>query len=316
MAKKILIVKTTSMGDVIHALPAVADIKREFPDTHIDWVVEKSFADIVSLSPLVTKVHQVAVRQWRKAILCQDTWRAISQVKQALEQEHYDCVIDLQGLLKSAVIARWAKAPIVGYDARSIKEPIASRFYNKVVSVSRNLSAVERCRALCAAALGYDYQHLPLQFSLATPMQKERTAYAVFLVNTSRETKLWNETKWIELGQEMTQAGLSVDFLWAAPQEFERVSRIAEAIGNQARVHPRLRIAECASVLAAADLVVGVDTGLTHLAAALDRPCVGLFLDYPVHLVALTGTRVRSLGGVGADPTVNEVQMAVKEVLA
>ena len=233
-----------------------------------------------------------------------------------MAQAHYDFVIDLQGLVKSAVIARWAKAPVYGYDRHSIKEPIASRFYQKTFTVSREMSAVERCRALCAQALGYDYRALPLEFSLSAQALKKTSPYATFLVNTSRETKLWNEQKWIELGQALAASGLSIHFLWASQQEFERVSRLAQAIGEKATVHPRLRIAECANVLAGADLIVGVDTGLTHLAAALDRPSVGMFLDYPVHLVALTGKKVKSLGGVGADPSVSEILKAIAEVQA
>ena len=314
MPKKILIVKTTSMGDVIHALPAVADIKRVFADAQVDWVVENSFSDIVHLSPLVSVVHCVAVRHWRKALLSRATWQAVGAVKTALKDAHYDCVIDLQGLVKSAVIARWAKAPIYGYDRHSIKEPTASRFYQKTFTVSREMNAVERCRALCAQSLGYDYRDLPLQFSLSAPVRKEAAPYAAFLVNTSRETKLWNEQKWIELGRYCLTRGLNVHFLWASESEHERVLRLAQAIGQGAQVHPRMKIAECASVLAGAELVVGVDTGLTHLAAALDRPSVGMFLDYPVHLVALTGQKVKSLGGVGADPRVDEIIQAIAEV--
>ena len=312
MAPKILIVKTTSMGDVIHALPAIHDIRRAMPKAQIDWLVEGSFADIPSLSGDVDRVFKVAVRRWRKSLFAKETRTEISAVKKALLAQKYDCVIDLQGLMKSALLARWANAPICGYDSRSIKEPIASWFYKSKFSISKSRSAIDRCRALCAKALGYEYDGTQIDFGLTfkTAVQTHKP-YAAFLVNTSRETKLWPEAKWIELGRELAQKGLGIRFLWASPEEHERVKRLAEAIGEAAYVHPRLSIAECAEVLAGSTLVVGVDTGLTHLAAATDRPTVGLFLDYPIELVGLTGKSVRRLGGVNANPSVDEVLAAI-----
>ena len=315
MAPKILIVKTTSMGDVIHALPAIHDIRRAMPKAQIDWLVEGSFSDIPSLSEDVNRVFKVAVRRWRKSLFSKETRQEISAVKKALLAQKYDCVIDLQGLMKSALLARWANAPICGYDSRSIKEPVASWFYKSKFSISKSRSAIDRCRALCAKSLGYEYDGTRIEFGLSfkTAVQTHQP-YVTFLVNTSRETKLWPEEKWIELGRGMVQNGMGVHFLWASTEEHERVKRLAAAIGEAAFVHPRLSIAECAEVLAGSTLVVGVDTGLTHLAAATDRPTVGLFLDYPIELVGLTGKRVRSLGGVNANPSVDEVLAAIKEV--
>ncbi|MBO7172810.1 MAG: lipopolysaccharide heptosyltransferase I [Burkholderiaceae bacterium] len=315
MAPKILIVKTTSMGDVIHALPAVNDIRRAMPKAQIDWLVEGSFSDIPAMSGAVDHVFKVAVRRWRKSLFAKETRQEIAAVKKALYAQKYDCVIDLQGLVKSAWLARWANAPICGYDSRSIKEPIASWFYKSKFSISKSRSAIDRCRALCAKALGYEYDGKQIDFGLSFKTGvNARQPYATFLVNTSRETKLWPEEKWIALGRCLAQQGLGVRFLWAAPDEYERVQRLAQGIGEAAFVHPRLSIAECGEILAGSTLVVGVDTGLTHLAAATDRPTVGLFLDYPIELVGLTGKCVRSLGGVDANPSVDEVLTAIKEV--
>lgn len=312
---KILIVKTTSMGDVIHALPAVHDLAKAFPQAQIDWVVEKSFADIPRLSAHVTNVHEVAVRQWRKKLFDAQTWREISAVKKALTSEHYDLVVDLQGLLKSALIAKWAKAPVAGYDVQSIKEPMASRLYNERFAVSKSLLAVTRCRELLAKAVGYDYDEKALAFGMKNlEAQKEASPYAVFLINTSRETKLWAEQRWVELAKTVHEEGLNVKFLWGAQEERERVERIANAAGDFCCVMPRMPIGECARVIQGASFAVGVDTGLTHLAAATAVPTVGLFLDFPIELVGLTGERVTSLGGVGANPTVSEVCDALKKV--
>ncbi len=313
--RKILIVKTTSMGDVIHALPAVADIARAMPEVQIDWVVEKSFADIPQLSAHVTKVHQVAVRQWRKNLFSSQTWRDIGSVKNAMACERYDLVIDLQGLVKSAVVGRWAQSTLAGYDANSIKEPLASRFYQKTYAVSRDELALTRCRALCAKALGYDYTSLPLSFGMK--VQKNAATqkpYAAFLVNTSRETKLWAEDRWVALAQAMFVRGLEVVLLWATEEEKARVERISDATGGACRVLPRMPIGKCGRVLQGATLAVGVDTGLTHLAAATGIPTVGLFLDFPIELVGLSGERVKSIGGVGANPEVDAVLAALAEV--
>ncbi len=317
MPKRILIVKTTSMGDVVHALPAVADLARVHPDAQIDWVVEKSFADIPRLSRYVRFVHEVAVRDWRKRLLSQGTWSEINRVRHAFRLENYDAAVDLQGLLKSAVIGRWAGAPLYGYDKNSIKESVASRFYDKQFAVSKSLSAVTRCRELLAHALGYSLDGLPLEFGLRSiqSSQKEEP-YVVFLVNTSRQSKLWSEQKWVQLATHCHQMGFNVRLFWASPQEKERVDRIAAQAGNFCSVCPKMSIAQCAAMMQSAAFVVGVDTGLTHLAAATDRPTVGLFLDYPIELVGLTGNRVKSLGGMGADPAVDEVCEAIEQTRA
>lgn len=313
--RRALIVKTTSMGDVIHALPAVADLARAQPDLSIDWVVEKSFSDIPRLSRYVSEVHEVAVRQWRKNVFSRQTWESVGRIRAALEGAHYERVVDLQGLLKSAVIGKWAKSFLLGYDKDSIKESWASRFYDRTYAVSKSLSAVTRCRMLMAYAFDYDYRQYPLDFGLQVVNEPAgEQPYAVFLLNTSRETKLWSEAKWIELAKGAHRAGFDVHLLWGAPAEEERVRRVASQAGSFCRVMPRMSIKDCALEMQKSTFVVGVDTGLTHLAAATAKPTVGLFLDYPVELVGLTGVRVQSLGGVGADPSVEEVQSALKQL--
>ena len=318
MSQRVLIVKTTSMGDVVHALPAIADLARVKPDTQIDWVIERSFADIPRLSEHVRFVHEVAVRDWRRRLLTRSTWDEINRVRHAFRIEQYDAVVDLQGLVKSAVIGKLAGAPLYGYDKDSIRESVASRFYSQTFSVSKSLSAVKRCRTLLAHALGYSIDGLPLDFGLraiSTKTQDEKP-YVVFLVNTSRQTKLWSEERWVQLARYCAKQGYEVRFFWASPEEEKRVKRIAKTAGDFCRVCPRLSIGACAQMMQGAAFVVGVDTGLTHLAAATARPTVGLFLDYPIELVGLTGTRVKSLGGVGANPEVAEVCDAIAETSA
>eukprot|EP01136_Pigoraptor_vietnamica_P029210 Opistho-1_new@87222 len=154
--KRILLVKTTSMGDVIHALPAVQDILQHFPDAQIDWLVEESFADIPRLHPHVQQVFTVAIRRWRKQLLSCETWREVRAVKRAIASHTYDAVIDVQGLIKSAWMARWARGPRYGYDKDSIREPLASRFYQYQYAISYRQHAVTRIRTLVALSLGYE----------------------------------------------------------------------------------------------------------------------------------------------------------------
>lgn len=313
MTRRALIVKTTSMGDVIHAMPAVADLGRAQPDLQIDWVVEKSFADIPRLSRYVNQVQEVSVRQWRKNIFSSQTWKEVGAVRLALQSAHYERAVDLQGLLKSAVIGRWSKTFLMGYDKDSIKESWASRFYDKTFAVSKTLNAVTRCRMLLAAAFDYDYRQYPLDFGFKSiEGQNSSEPYAVFLVNTSRETKLWAESKWVALAADCHEKGFDVRLLWGSVAEKERVERIAQKAGAFCQVLPRMSIKDCAAVMQQAAFVVGVDTGLTHLAAATGKPTVGLFLDYPVELVGLTGNCVQSLGGIGADPQIEEVKSVLK----
>ena len=169
---KILIVKTTSMGDVVHAVPVIADIRKHFPEAKIDWLAEDVFADIPRLTKGVDEVLVCSVRKWKKSLLNSETRKQISALKSALRQKKYDLVIDLQGLIKSAVLASWTHAPVAGYDRSSIKEPLASFFYHSKFSVSRQLSAVERCRSLAALALGYEIPSDAPQFLFQFTEQK------------------------------------------------------------------------------------------------------------------------------------------------
>ena len=258
--RRALIVKTTSMGDVIHALPAVADLARAQPDLSIDWVVEKSFSDIPRLSRYVDQVHEVAVRQWRKNVFSRQTWEEVGRTRAALQNAHYERVVDLQGLLKSAVIGKWTKSFLLGYDKDSIKESWASRFYDRTFAVSRNLNAVTRCRMLMAFAFDYDYQQYPLDFGLSVVDElSDKQPYAVFLPNTSRETKLWSEAKWVRLAQQTQRLGFDVHLLWGTPTEEERVKRIASQAGSFCRVMPRMSIKDCALEMQRSAFVVGVE---------------------------------------------------------
>jgi len=307
--KRILIVKTTSMGDVIHALPVVEDILQHFPDAHIDWLVEESFADIPRLHPRVQQVFTVAVRRWRKQWWRCQTWREISAVKQAVAAQPYDLVLDLQGLVKSAVMSTWAQGPRHGYDKHSIREPLASRFYQHTYAIPYRQHAVIRMRTLAALALGYDIPQDKPAYGLAADIHHTKTRAFLALHATSRDSKLWPEDHWVALGQHFATQGLQMWLPWASASERERAQRIATQVPSAA-VLPKLSLQQLANQMPQAQFAVGVDTGLSHLAAALDIPVVALYTDTEPAFTGVAGGRrapAMNLGGKGQVPPVEAV---------
>lgn len=314
--KRILLVKTTSMGDVIHALPVVQDILRHFPDAEIDWLVEQSFADIPRLHPRIHQVLTVAVRQWRRQWWRCETWRALAAVRRQLAQQPYDAILDLQGLLKSAYMARWAKGPRHGYDAASIREPLASRFYHHRYAVSLQQHAVVRMRQLAAQALGYAVpQDLPVYGLMPTPATAQsapatHTPPAFLALHaTSRASKYWPETHWVALGQYYAAQGVCMWLPWASAAERANAERIAAQV-PQAVVLPPMRLSALAQQMPQAQFAVGVDTGLSHLAAALNLPIVALYTDTePAYTGVAPGAYApaANLGGKGHIPRVEDV---------
>ena len=276
---RVLLVKTSSLGDVIHALPALTDAARAIPGITFDWVVEEGFAEIPTWHPAVGKVIPVAIRRWRKNIwqtIKSGEWR---RFKQSLRAEKYDLVIDAQGLVKSAWLTRYVKAPVAGLDKDSAREPLASRFYQRRLAVARGQHAVERLRQLFAVALGYDLPKglgdygLDVERLIELPRNKP---YVLFLHGTTWDTKHWPEVYWRDLAQRMGHLGVEVRLPWGNPAEKARAERIANGLNN-AVVLPKLNLAGVAKVLASASACVAVDTGLGHLAAALDVPTISLF---------------------------------------
>ena len=272
-------IKTSSLGDVIHALPALTDAARAIPGIRFDWVVEEGFAEIPTWHPAVDKVIPVAIRRWRKNLwetIKSGQWR---RFKQSLRERKYDLVIDAQGLLKSALLTRYVKAPVAGLDRQSARESLASRFYDRRLAVGRGQHAVERLRQLFAVALGYDLPATLGEYGLDRARLgdgKAKGPFVLFLHGTTWDTKHWPEVYWREMAERLGQAGIEVRLPWGNPAEHERAQRIAAGLKN-AVVLPKLNLAGVAKVLVAAKACVAVDTGLGHLAAALDVPTISLF---------------------------------------
>ena len=312
--QRLLIVKTSSMGDVIHMLPAITDIKRVHPELQVDWVVEEGFASIPAWHPSVNKVIPVAVRRWRKRLFCPSTWKQIHAFKKQLRQAQYDLVIDSQGLFKSAVFSSWVQAPVAGMDKHSARESIASRFYQNTFSVARGQHAVPRNRQLVAQALEYDLDALSLDYGLTDKKLIDGDSldlhlperFAVFLHAASTPEKEWSVTQWVSLGKKLNKRGLSVLLPWGNSREHGNATSIANEL-EQAVVLPRLGLPDLAKMFLKAELLVGEDSGLSHMAAALDRPIVALYL---VTDPALTGMMA---SGVSENNRVINCQVENKE---
>jgi len=275
---RVLLIKTSSLGDVVHTLPALSDAQRAIPGIQFDWVVEEGFAEIPAWHPAVAQVIPVAIRRWRKNLLQtlrSGEWR---RFKARLRETRYDLVIDAQGLLKSAWLTRYVKAPVAGLDRDSAREPLASRFYDRRYAVPRDQHALERVRQLFAQALGYalpqgigDYGLDRAQ--LASPGEEP---YLLFLHGTTWPSKHWPEAYWRELAERMSAFGWAIRLPWGNTEEKARAERIAEGVAG-ASVLPRLNLGGVAKVVAGARACVAVDTGLGHLAAALDVPSISLY---------------------------------------
>lgn len=302
------------MGDIIHALPVAHDIRQAMPEAELHWVAEESFQDIPTLAPAVSKVHVTAFRRWRRAILSGPVRAEMAAVRQALCAENYDVVLDIQGLMRSAMVARWTGVPSTGYSWGTAREPIASLAYARKLDLPASLGAVKRYRMAAAEVLGYKIDPDKPVFGLrakAEPSVRLSEPYAALAVNTSRDEKLWPEAHWTHLGRKLADAGLSSVLFWGSNAERDRVERLSKTIAG-AEVAPRTCLAATAATLARAACVVGVDTGLAHLGAALGRPSVGIFVSTPTETLKLVGDGpVRSLGGIGQCPDVEEVWRAV-----
>ena len=288
-AMKVLLVKMSSLGDLVHALPAVTEAASRQVCFH--WVAEEAFAALPAGHPGVQRVLPIAWRRWRKSL-----WRSRLELRaffRSLARERYDLVIDAQGLLKSALVASRARGKErVGFSRTSAREPAAAWFCDRGIAVPKGRHAIERQRQLFAEALGYPYREdRPLEFGLPPP--ESSAGRCLFLHGASWPTKLWPEAMWVDLARRAAAAGLRVALPWGNAAERARAERIAQAGG--AAVLPALTLAELMDELRQVRLVVGVDSGLTHLAAALGAPTLALHGSTSSALTGCRGSCARNL---------------------
>jgi len=276
---RVLVVKVSSLGDVIHTLPALTDARNAIPDIEFDWVVEEAYTEIPAWHPAVSKVIPVAFRRWRKNIFSLFFNAEFRRFRRDLKTSPYDLVIDAQGLLKSAVICGMVPARTVGFDRQSIREKLAVSYYDESYAVSRQQHAVERTRELFSCALGYnkaaqaDYGIAAVELGKQAE-QVDRSL--LFLHGTTWPTKLWPQAYWQELTRLATEHNYQVKLLWGNEEEKSRAQRIAGS-NSKARVIDRQAITGIAKLMCQSAAIVAVDTGLAHLAAALGRPTLALY---------------------------------------
>jgi heptosyltransferase-1 len=314
--EKVLLVRMSSLGDILHTFPAATDIRRARPDAMLEWAVEEAYVPLVRLHPGVTRVIPVALRRWRRHLVSATTYKEFAIFRKALKKVRYDAILDTQGLAKSLLVAKMARGPVHGFGARTAREPWVARFYDATYEFARSDHKVERYRSVAAQALAYE-RGKEVDYGIISPSRPAfapQGRYCVLLHSTARAAKLWQESAWVELGRALEARGLACVLPWGDEAEQARSKRLAAALGN-ALVPPKMTLTEACGLVGHAAAVVGVDTGLMHLAAALRVPVVGVFCDSePLDAQPLGAGRTAFRGGIGAPPSAREVLAALGEV--
>lgn len=307
-------------------MPMVADIHRHFPDAQIDWVVEEGYTSLVGLNRHVRKIIPIALRRWRKTLFSAATRAEIGAFRRQLRAERYDVVFDTQGLLKTSVVMRMARlAPqgrrigLANATEGSGYEPVSRIFHDQSIPVGIHTHAVTRARLVAAGALGYQMEGMP-DFALRPPEPARfgwmpEQPYVVFFHGTARAAKQWPQERWVRLGQALAARGLPVLLPWGSAKEQEAARQLAAGIPG-ATVLPALPMMQAVALVQQARLVIGLDTGLTHIAAAYGKPTVELYCDSPRWKTEGNWSdSIRNLGDLGTPPSEEEVLRAALDLL-
>jgi len=335
---KILLVKLSSLGDILHNLPIAWDLRARFPDAQIDWVVEEGYVNL--LKPLLSNQHfrgidriiPFGLRGWKKSLFSLKTWQAFSVFKKDLQAQTYDIVIETQGLLKSALVCALAnKSPhaIIAGLANATQfsgyEPLARTFYNQSVQVPTQCHAVDRSRWVMCSAMDIPLvvreispQFYPPSFVEQIPNSQIfglHRPYILCFHSTARAAKRWSHENWIALGKSLAAEGYQIVFPWGNTEERSISEALAMQV-NHSLVPPAFSIDEAFALIKGASLTIGVDTGLTHLAAVLDRPTVEIYCDSPRWKTeGYWSKQIRNVGDIQSPPSIQEVLVASLELL-
>jgi len=289
---RVLIVKTSALGDIIHALPVLDYLHQVKPGIEVDWVVEEPFREILDGNPLLSRLHQVRTRVWRKSPLSCATRREIAALRQTLQEREYDLVFDIQGNLKSGAIDWLAGcAHRIGFTRDELQESINLLFTTRQVPVRLlDKHVTDKYLRVVSVPFGKDFTTLKLSSTIATSAEDDAAAETLlatmgdglvilFHYGTTWQTKFWSEAGWVELGKQVLEryADSSLLFSWGNDEERRKVTEIATRIGGQARIIDRFSLKGLVALLKKVDLVVGGDTGPVHLAAAVGTPTVSFY---------------------------------------
>lgn len=292
---KVLLIKTSSMGDVIHTLPALTDAYQTIPTLEVDWVIEPTFADIASWHPAVKNIIPFNLRKWRHHLFAKETWLSFFQFWRQLRKKKYDLIIDAQGLVKSLCIALCAHGPTHGYGKNAIRDPLCSYFYRHRYGLihSEQENAIQKNRVFFSKILGYPKPTIEHNFSIDTTKLKVldfllEKNYLVFLHGTTWDTKLYPEEYWQALVTHCDKHAITVYLPWGNDTEKNRAETLAKN-SVFAKVLPKLSISTMATVLNNAMAIVSVDTGFGHLCAALEKPTIALYGPTDAKRLAIAG---------------------------
>ena len=271
---RILIIKMSSMGDILHTLPALSDLKRAMPQACCDWLLEEGFAGLLQNHAFINTIIPVHLRRFKGRLLQYRRSNYYQQTAHALADNHYDVIIDAQGLLKSAYFARLVSGQRCGYDWRSAREPLASLCYQRKISCDTGLHAITRSRELFAKSLGYQYDPQSIHYGLAQKDSSTHSNTVVLIPGASWKNKTWPLLHWQSLATQLAQKGYNIKVAWGSEAEKQQAQQIARQANTE--VLPWLDLQGMQEVLSKACAYVGVETGFSHMAAALDLPGVCL----------------------------------------
>jgi heptosyltransferase-1 len=325
---KILLVRVSSLGDVLHNMPIVDDLRRQFPQARIDWVVEEAYVQLVRLNPGVDQVFPFALRRWRKSLGQAATRQEIKNFFRQLRQEQYDLVLDTQGLLKTGIIMGLAKTVKGGKKVGlangtegSGYEGISRIFHDISVPVDKRTHAVLRGRLVAAAAGGYTV-NTPASFGLQAPdipadqrAWLPSTPYAVFFHGTAGAAKKWPRENWQAIATELKNYELPILLPWGSAAEKTEAEAMAAVMPN-ASILPALSMQAATLLAQKARLAIGVDTGLTHIAAAYETPTIEIYCASPRWKTEGNWSdKIINLGDNGEPATVDEVRGAISVLM-